>query len=84
MRDTNGLAGLDPRLPVIVYNFSSGEQRREQCSAIRAQFAPEDPCWLMAGSGYLEFSPLETTIAGLEPHLMSADSAVTLLLPARR
>ncbi len=84
VRDTNGLAGLDPRLPVIVYNFSSGEQRREQCSAIRAQFAPEDPCWLMAGSGYLEFSPLETTIAGLEPHLMSADSAVTLLLPARR
>jgi nucleoside-diphosphate-sugar epimerase len=84
VRDTNGLAGLDPRLPVIVYNFSSGEQRREQCALIRSQFAPEDPCWLMAGSGYLEFSPLETTIAGLEPHLMAADSAVTLLLPARR
>lgn len=83
VRDTNGLGGLDPRLPVIVYNFSSGEQRREQCALIRSQFAPEDPCWLMAGSGYLEFSPLETTIAGLEPHLMAADSAVTLLLPAR-
>lgn len=84
VRDTNGLAGLDPRLPVVVYNFSSGEQRREQCRLLQAQFAAGDPCWLMAGSGYLEFSPLETTVGALEAPLMAADSAVTLLLPARR
>lgn len=83
VRDTNGLAGLDPRLPVVVYNFSSGEPRREQCRVLQAQFAAGDPCWLMAGSGYLEFSPLETTVGALEAHLMAADSAVTLLLPAR-
>lgn len=84
VRDTNGLSGLDPRLPVIVYNFSSGEQRREQCLLLQAQFDAGDPCWLMAGSGYLEFSPLETTVGALEGPLMAADSAVTLLLPARR
>lgn len=83
VRDTNGLAGLDPRLPVVVYNFSSGEQRREQCRLIQGQFDAQDPCWLMAGSGYSEFEPLETTVGALEPILMQADSAVTVLLPAR-
>jgi nucleoside-diphosphate-sugar epimerase len=84
VRDTNGLAGLDARLPVVVYNFSSGEQRREQCRLIQSQYDPALPCWLMAGSGYLEFSPLETSVGALESVLMAADSAVTLLLPARR
>ena len=84
VRDTNGLSGLDPRLPVVVYNFSSGEQRREQCRQIQGQYDAADPCWLMAGSGYSEFEPLETTVGGLESVLMAADSAVTLLLPARR
>ena len=83
VRDTNGLAGLDPRLGVVVYNFSSGERRREQAAAIRAQFAPEDPCWLMAGSGELEYEPAETTVAALEPALMRADQAVTVLLPCK-
>lgn len=84
VRDTNGLGGLDPRLPVVVYNFSSGEQRREQCRTLQGQFDASDPCWLMAGSGYSEFEPLELTVGTLEAALMAADSAVTLLLPARR
>ncbi len=84
VRDTNGLAGLDPRLPVVVYNFFSGERRREQAKALKAQFAPEDPCWLMAGSGQLEYEPAEATFASLERELMRSDPAVTLLLPARR
>ena len=67
-----------------VYNFSSGEHRREQCRQIQGQYDANDPCWLMAGSGYSEFEPLETTVGGLESVLMAADSAVTLLLPARR
>lgn len=84
VRDTKGLQSLDPRLPVIVYNFFSGERRGEQARAFQAMFAPEDPCWLMAGSGQLEYEPAQTTMAALEPALLRADAAVTLLLPARR
>jgi hypothetical protein len=84
VRDTNGMEGLDPRLPVVVYNFSSGEARRAQCRRIQAQYDAADPCWLMAGSGYHEYEPPETTVGDLEAALMPADSAVTLLLPARR
>ncbi len=83
VRDTNGLAGLDPRLPAVIYNFARGNGRRAQARAIAAMFAPEDPCWLMAGSGQNEYEPKETTIGALEPVLMQADAAVTLLLPAR-
>ncbi len=82
VRDTNDLRSLDPRLPVIVYNFSSGERRREQARRLVARHSPGDPCWLMAGSGYLEYEPLETSIAGLEDALARADAAVTVLLPA--
>ncbi len=84
VRDTNGLVGLDPRLPVVVYNFFSGERRREQALAIRSLFAPEDPCWLMAGSGQLEYEPSQTTMAAFEAALMGGDPAVSVLLPARR
>lgn len=82
VRDTNDLRSLDPRLPVIVYNFSSGERRREQARALASRHRPDDPCWLMAGSGYLEYEPLKTTIAGLEEALARSDAAVTVLLPA--
>ncbi|UPT75762.1 MAG: hypothetical protein M0D55_08870 [Elusimicrobiota bacterium] len=83
VRDTNGLDGMDPRLPAIVYNFST-DGRAAQARRIAGLFAPEDPCWLMAGSGYSEYEPVETTIAALERGLMAADSAVTLLLPSRK
>jgi nucleoside-diphosphate-sugar epimerase len=83
VRDTLGLDGLDARLPVIVYNFSSGDRRRDQCRLLKAQYDPADPCWLMAGSGYHEYEPTQTTVGELEPVLMRADSAVTVLLPAR-
>lgn len=84
VRDTNGLAGLDPRLPAVVYNFSIGDRRSAQCRAIQSQFDPEDPCWLMAGAGYHEYEPTELKIAKLESAMTVADPAVTLLLPARR
>ena len=54
----------------------------EQARRLVARHSPGDPCWLMAGSGYLEYEPLETTIAGLEEALSRADAAVTVLLPA--
>jgi hypothetical protein len=84
VRDTNNLESLDPRLPVVVYNFSSGERRREKVRFLQGLFPPQDPCWLMAGSGYLEYEPSETTLDKLEEALARADSAVTVLLPARR
>jgi UDP-glucose 4-epimerase len=83
VRDTNGMAGLDPRLPAVIYNFSSGERRGEQARSLMALYAPEDPCWLMAGSGQNEYEPPELTIASLDRELMRADAAVTLFLPAR-
>lgn len=84
VRDTRGLQGLDPRLPVVVYNFASGERRRAQARGLQALFGAGEPCWLMAGSGQLEYEPAQTPVGALEAALMSADPAVTLLLPARR
>lgn len=84
VRDTNNLAKLDPRLPVIVYNFPSGDQRRKIVSYLQSQFPADAPCWLMAGSGYHEYEPTKTTLAELATALDRSDAAVTVLLPARR
>jgi len=81
VRDTNDLGRLDPRLPAVIYNFASGEGRRAQARFLAGRLAPEDTCWLMPGSGYLEYAPSRSSAAGLEEALMGADAAVTLLLP---
>jgi len=83
VRDSSDLAGIDARLPVVLYNFTSGKRRLELCRKLQALYAPADPCWLLAGSGHLEYEPRETNFGSLEAALMSADPAVTLLLPAR-
>lgn len=84
VRDTNDLRRMDPRVTTVIYNFSSGARRAEQARELAALRAPEDPVWLMAGSGYSEYEPLETTAAGLERALSTADPAVTVLLPAAK
>jgi hypothetical protein len=84
VRDTNDLRRMDPRVTTVIYNFSSGSRRADQARELAALRAPEDPVWLMAGSGYSEYEPLETTAAGLERALSTADPAVTVLLPAAR
>ena len=82
IRDSSGLDGLDKRLPLIIYNFTSGEGRRRLCRKLARLYPASHPCHLLAGSGALEYEPSAVTIAGLEPALMRADAAVTLLLPA--
>lgn len=82
VRDTNDLDRLDSRLPLALYNFPSGPRRLAQCRRLQGLWAADRPCWLLAGSGQLEYEPLETTVGALEPALMSADQAVTLFLPA--
>lgn len=84
IRDTNDLDRIDDRLPAVVYNFASGSQRLAQCRRLQREWAPDRPCWLLAGSGQLEYEPLETTVGALDRALMTADPAATLLLPARR
>ena len=82
IRDTNDLGRVDARLPMVVYNFASQFRRLAQCRELQGSWAADRPCWLLAGSGQLEYEPLETTVGALEPALMTADPAVTLLLPA--
>jgi len=84
VRDRRSLAGLDARLPVLIYNFSSGKERRELCRKIRARHAAGEACWLLAGSGALEYEPVETTVGEVEAAMLGADHAVTILLPAVR
>lgn len=84
IRDTNDLDRLDPRFPMVLYNFASGSQRLAQCRRLQELWAADRPCWLLAGSGQLEYEPLETTVGALEPALVSADQAVTLYLPPIR
>ena len=81
VRDTSALGGIDRRLPVLLYNFTSGARRLALCRRLKKLYAPGDPCWLLAGSGHLDSEARETTFAALEPALMRADAAVTLLLP---
>jgi len=81
IRDTNDLDRLDPRLPMVLYNFASGPARQAQCRRLQSLWPAERPVWLLAGSGQLEYEPRKTTVGALEKELMSADAAVTLFFP---
>ena len=84
VRDGLDLAGLDPRLPLVLYNFPvSAQARGALASRLAASYGPEHPMYLLAGSGDREFSPVETTTRGLSAALALADEAVTLFAPER-
>ncbi len=84
VRDSSRLGGLDFRLALLVYNFTSGEGRRELCRRLAALYPASHPCWLLAGSGHAEYEPRAHRMAELPEALMGADAAVTLLIAARQ
>lgn len=82
-RDTNDLRRMDPRLAAVIYNFGSGDRRREASAALRSLFDDAQPCWLLGGSGQREYDPVETSFGRLGAELMRWDPAVTVLLPPK-
>lgn len=83
VRDCNELGALDPRVPLVLYNFgATGDWRAELPRKLMASYPGSHPAFLLAGSGSREFEPKACTLATLEPELRLADEAVTLLLPA--
>ena len=84
VRDCSDLEGLDPRLPLVMYNFSAtAGWRAELQRRLTAAFGPKHPAILLPGSGDREFSPIYSSTHVLEEALKHADEAVTLYLPAR-
>jgi tetratricopeptide (TPR) repeat protein len=83
VRDSASLAGLDYRLPLVLYNLSSsGGERLRLSRELAALFPSGQSCLLLAGSGDAEFSPTRALLDELGPALERADEAVTLMLPA--
>lgn len=83
IRETRDIEGLDPRLPLVLYNFAAeGRWREELAERLAAGHPARHPVWLLAGSGDREFTPLEAPVEGLAEALRSADEAVTLLVGA--
>lgn len=84
VRDGGDLEGLDPRLPLIVYNFPTAADARAALAArLAASYAPESPAYLLAGSGDREFDPRPVSMSSLAAALAIADEAVTLFAPGR-
>ena len=85
VRDGQYTEGLDPRLPLVIYNFPvEASARAALAGRLAASYGPEHPMCLLAGSGDREFSPAWTTVRGLAAALALADEAVTLYAPQRR
>jgi len=84
VRDCTNLDGLNPRLPLALYNFAAvGAWRAELARRLAAAYGPAHPVYLLAGYGDREFLPETTTAAALEAALQRADEAVTIYVPAR-
>ncbi|MFI5345241.1 MAG: tetratricopeptide repeat protein [Elusimicrobiota bacterium] len=84
VRDALDMDGLDPRLPLILYNFPTRPEMRAIVARRLAEGrSPADPVYLLAGYGSREFAPVVADLGGLEAELNRADEAVTLYLPAR-
>jgi hypothetical protein len=84
VRDCSDTAGTNPRLPLVLYNFTSmGSVRADLARALAGLYGPEHPTFLLPGYGDREFAPISATAGGLEAELRKADEAVTVFLPAR-
>lgn len=84
VRDCSDLEGVDPRLPLALYNFTAvGAWRADLARRLAGIYGPDAPVFLLAGYGDREFLPVTATTRTLEPELQKADEAVTLYLPAR-
>ena len=83
LRDCNDLGDIDPRLPLVLYNFGAmGDWRAELPKKLMKVYPSSHPVALLAGSGDREFAPLQSTLGGVERALRLADEAVTILVPA--
>ncbi len=83
-RDSSDLGGIDPRLPLVLYNFAVDGARRVEFSRKLARLYPAGhPITLLAGSADGEFAPNTVPLSRLGPALEKADEAVTILVPAR-
>ncbi len=81
IRDAGCLGGLDPRLPVVIYNIPSLSQWSGVRDLLRL-YPQNHSCLLLPGSGEREFAPSRVPLSGLRPALERSDPAVTLLLGA--
>ncbi len=84
VRDGQDMEGLDPRLPLALYNFPTAPDARAALArGLEEGRDPAAPVYLLPGYGDREFLPVEAELRGLGPELAGADEAVTLFLPAR-
>lgn len=80
IRDAGRLERLDSRLPVFVYGFLGPVQNARARSRLARAYPPGSECFLLAGAGEAEHSPVPATVAALGPLLERIDSTATLLV----
>jgi tetratricopeptide (TPR) repeat protein len=82
MRDSIDLKELNPQAPLVIYNLPSAPKERRQRLAPLIKLYPNGhPCWLLAGWGDMEYTPVRQTLDAFDEALDKADPAVTLYIP---
>lgn len=84
VRDCSDLVEVNPKLPLVLYNFTAvGSWRADLARRLSGLYGPDHTVFLLPGYGDREFFPVTATTRTLEAELQKADEAVTLYLPAR-
>lgn len=75
---------LQPAHPTIVYAIANDEDRRTFSALVRAQYAPDQSVFFLAGSGDREQQVVSAKVKDVEEKLLSLDLGTVMYLPPRQ
>ena len=75
---------LQPSHPTIVYAIANDEDRRTFSALVRAQYAPDQSVFFLAGSGDREQQVVSAKVKDVEEKLLSLDLGTVMYLPPRQ
>jgi tetratricopeptide (TPR) repeat protein len=75
---------LQPAHPTIVYAIANDEDRRTFSALVRANYAPDQSVFFLAGSGDREQQVVSAKVKGVEEKLLSLDLGTVMYLPPRQ
>ena len=79
VRGSRFLEAVDTRLPLVVYALGGGGNSISD--AITRLYPPDQPCFVLPGSGDQEYRPREHRARDLAAALASANATAVLLVP---
>lgn len=75
---------LKPEHPTIVYAIANDEDRRTFSALVRANYAPDQSVFFLAGSGDREQEVVPAKVEDVEEKLLSLDLGTVMYLPPRQ